>query len=706
MPTRPCSTDIEGSTDVGATGTDRGTALVRAAMRRQAHAWFQRLIWFVAALVLATSVGYLYGPTEDIGRLVAYRVIGAFLLLSLGWAAKRAPRSRGPDAYLIATVVFAAAAIELVVLASGGHQSPFYVGMIFLGLASAGFVPVRLAVHVLIFGLILALYVIPTALFDGAISNPKKFALATSCIMSGFLMLGILRWFLNRSLMHQLRLEIEFRDYGMHLERLVDERTRNHEATIETLRSEVERRAELESRILNAKNEWEETFNAIRDPITIYDENRKVVAANRAAREMFDLGRDLIPTSRPFGRPLNAAEFVDSADATESAESVDSADSAESVDSADAAKSTDSGPSCPTCRVFDMGEAGEFEYFEPNLSKHLAVTAFPRVDATGRAVGTIHVVRDLTDARKAEAERRTLESQLAYAQRMDSLGRIASGVAHDFNNILTAIVGAAEAARGDLGEHPIRGDLDVIIEAGHRAGALTQQLLTFGRKKHLAPAHINLGDIVSGMEGILSRLVGEQVSLHLLIEATREVIADARQIEQVILNLVVNARDAMPQGGRITVRVAEDSDSGVGSGAILTVQDTGEGIPADVRSKIFDPFFTTKPIGKGTGLGLATVYGIVTQHGGQIDVTSQEGCGALFTVRIPHAPGPEGLATFDNAGPVDAQNADATTAHPEVAHPGVVHPDVASPDVAHPDITAPNAAPPGTPPPDVARVGL
>ena len=108
------------------------------------------------------------------GRLVAYRVIGAFLLLSLGWAAKRAPRSASPDAYLIATVVFAAAAIELVVLASGGHQSPFYVGMIFLGLASAGFVPVRLAVHVLIFGLILALYVIPTALFDGAISNPQE----------------------------------------------------------------------------------------------------------------------------------------------------------------------------------------------------------------------------------------------------------------------------------------------------------------------------------------------------------------------------------------------------------------------------------------------------------------------------------------------------------------------------------------------------
>ncbi|MBK8012374.1 MAG: PAS domain-containing protein [Deltaproteobacteria bacterium] len=612
MPTGACSSDGNESVDVLAVEGERGTVRVQAAMRREARVWFQRVIWFVAALVLATSVGYWFGPTGDKERLVLYRVIGAFLLLSLGWTARRSPRSRGPEAYLIAATVFAAAAVELVVLASGGHQSPFYVGMILLGLGSGGFVPVRLRVHVLIFGLILAIYVGPTILLDGVIWDPQRFALSIAFIAAGFLMLGVLRWFLNRSLLHQLRLETEFRDYGMHLERLVDERTTRHEETIETLRREVERRAELESRILSAKNEWEETFNAIRDPITIYDEKRRIVAANRAAREMFALGRDLAPTSRPFGRPLDA---------------------------------DDSGRARATRGAFDLGDAGEFEIFEPDLGKHLAVTAFARVDEHGRTIGTVHVARDLTDAKKAEAERRALEEQLAHAQRMDSLGRIASGVAHDFNNILTAIVGAAEAARGDLGEHPIRADLDVIIEAGHRAGALTQQLLTFGRKKHFALARINLGEIASGMEGILSRLVGDHISLRISTECTHEVAADARQIEQVIMNLVVNARDAMPDGGEITVHVSDGESESTerwggsrqSSSVVLTVQDTGEGIPASIRSKIFDPFFTTKPTGKGTGLGLATVYGIVAQHGGTIEVASQEGHGALFTVRIPYA---------------------------------------------------------------------
>lgn len=241
-------------------------------------------------------------------------------------------------------------------------------------------------------------------------------------------------------------------------------------------------------------------------------------------------------------------------------------------------------------------------------------------------------------------ERRRLEEQLRQSQKREALGLLAAGVAHDFNNVLGVITGYSELVWAALpARSPLRPKVKEIAKAGDRAAALVRQLLTFSRKETVDPRLVDLDEIVTDLGGMLRRTIREDIQLvDVLASGTARVKADRGHIEQVILNLVVNARDAMPQGGRLVI---ETSTSGRGSHAgtatarnvVLSVSDTGIGMDAETRARVFEPFFTTKAAGKGTGLGLATVYGIVTRWGGQIDVASEPGRGTTFTVRFPAA---------------------------------------------------------------------
>ena len=249
-------------------------------------------------------------------------------------------------------------------------------------------------------------------------------------------------------------------------------------------------------------------------------------------------------------------------------------------------------------------------------------------------------VRDIT-------ERRTLEEQLRQSQKLEAIGRLAGGVAHDFNNILMSIMGAADLllmqlAPGDLA----RDEATEIKLSVNRGAGLTRQLLAFSRRQAVRPRRFALGDIVHGMDTMLRRLIGPEVEFEIICAPEPlMVVADSGQTEQVVLNLVVNARDAMPQGGRVTVRVEEievDEAAAValvegkaGRYARLSVADTGTGIDEQTRAKLFEPFFTTKEQGKGTGLGLSIVYGIVKQSGGYITVASEPGKGATFLIYLP-----------------------------------------------------------------------
>ena len=246
---------------------------------------------------------------------------------------------------------------------------------------------------------------------------------------------------------------------------------------------------------------------------------------------------------------------------------------------------------------------------------------------------------------KLIATRNQLEEQLRQAQKMEAIGRLAGGVAHDFNNLLTVILGYSGILRDCAEDEDAVEAVDQIEKAAGRAAALTTQLLAFSRKHVLRLHPVDLNSLISGMQEFLQRLIGEDISF--LVELDPQlpkVKADSGQIEQVIMNLAVNARDAMPAGGRLLISTraaavgkAEPEFVPVrkGSYAVLTVSDTGEGMDAATRARIFEPFFTTKASGKGTGLGLSTVFGVVEQSGGTITVSSEPGQGATFTIFLP-----------------------------------------------------------------------
>jgi PAS domain S-box-containing protein len=268
------------------------------------------------------------------------------------------------------------------------------------------------------------------------------------------------------------------------------------------------------------------------------------------------------------------------------------------------------------------------------------VTTATLKGSEGQDLGVAAILRDLTPVR-------ALEAQLRQAQKMEAVGRLAGGVAHDFNNLLTVITGRSQLLLLKLRpDHPLRRDVELIEETAHRAAALTSQLLAFSRKQVLQPRVLDVNEVVRGMETMLGRLIGEDIVLTTTLDrAAGYVRADPAQLEQMIANLVVNARDAMPLGGRLALEtrgvVLDErfarSHVGVRPGPYvrLIVRDTGVGMDAVTKAHLFEPFFTTKGPGKGTGLGLATVYGIVTQSGGAIRVESEPGQGATFTIDLP-----------------------------------------------------------------------
>jgi two-component system cell cycle sensor histidine kinase/response regulator CckA len=248
------------------------------------------------------------------------------------------------------------------------------------------------------------------------------------------------------------------------------------------------------------------------------------------------------------------------------------------------------------------------------------------VEEDGVPMGIVHS-RDITD-------RKHLEEQLRHGQKMEALGRLTGAIAHDFNNLLTIILGYAEALLDSEVTLPVRAELREIRRASSSAASLTRQLLVFSRRMPAVLEPMDVNRVIAELSPMLRRLLGKTVQLALALNARHPVVkADRGLLDQVLMNLLINGRDAMPDGGTMTIATRDDEDGRV----TLEVTDTGQGMPPDVQAKIFEPFFTTKDPGTGTGLGLATVYTIVTQAGGTIDVESAEGQGTTFRISLPLA---------------------------------------------------------------------
>jgi PAS domain S-box-containing protein len=299
-------------------------------------------------------------------------------------------------------------------------------------------------------------------------------------------------------------------------------------------------------------------------------------------------------------------------------------------------------------RVLAAGEAIEGEEEMPSadgLRTYILIEA-PLTDADGRVYALCGISTEITARKRAEEALRRSEEQLRQAQKMEAIGNLAGGIAHDFNNLLSVILGYSSLLLPSMGpDDKRRAGVEQIDRAGMRAAALTQQLLAFSRKQLLQPRIINLNDILADVEPLLRRLIGENIEL--TVRGSRElgcVRADPSRMEQILMNLAVNSRDAMPRGGKLLIETANvdlDRDHAAQLGAepgayvMLAVTDNGIGMDRATQARIFEPFFTTKEVGKGTGLGLATVFGIMQQSGGNIKVDSEPGIGTTFSVYLP-----------------------------------------------------------------------
>ena len=387
----------------------------------------------------------------------------------------------------------------------------------------------------------------------------------------------------------------------------LEEKVRELERTLEERNRAEEKLRERETFIRNILNSVDEGF-------IVVDRQYRIVSANRAFCGLMKLPEDQV-----VGRPC----YEVSHHATRPCFEI--------------------GEDCAVKRTFETGTSHSVTHThadEFGAKQYVEIKSYPITDVSGKVVSAIETISDITEKRK-------LGEQLQQAQKMEAVGTLAGGVAHDFNNILTAIIGYGNIVKMKMGpDDPQRASIDQILAASERAAHLIQGLLAFSRKQIINPKPVEVNSIIQNVEKLLRRLIGEDLELSTLLSGNDLMImADPGQIEQVLMNLATNARDAMPDGGILTVTTEEcdlKEDFGAihgigkpGRYAVIAVSDTGYGMEAETQEKIFEPFFTTKEPGKGTGLGLAIVYGIVKQHNGFINVYSEPAKGTMFKIYFP-----------------------------------------------------------------------
>ncbi len=531
---------------------------------------------------------------EKVGLFAVYRSAAAIITLFLATFAKfkkNISYRLSLFVLLLATVV-TATMIELMILQFGGHQSLYYAGFMILMIFVFGFLPVSIKITLLINCTIYLIYILPILIFDN-ITESRIFISNNIFLMAAAF--GSLAWrYINQNLIiNKLSLQFALEEqkkhleiYSLQLQSMVDDRTKE----------------------LSKSNKWHQAlFENATDGIVVLDRNGIIVNANERACEMHGFSKEAL-----VGSHSSLLEVDENRSAA--AERLQKLLQGESL----------------------VYEAVHFKKNGSRISLEVSSRAIPIHDE----VFIQSFQRDITEKKK-------IQEHLFQSQKMDSIGMLAGGIAHDFNNVLTAILGYTDLIRRDVGANEkVLGRLSVIENAARKAGRMVAQLLGFSRKSEIELVPFNINDVVNDTIKLLERVIDKRIVVRLqLAEHLPMVNGDMNKIEQVMMNFIVNARDAMPYGGIITVTsTAIDAHPGVagvppyipaGRYVVLSVADTGVGIPEEIQRKIFEPFYTTKERGKGTGLGLAMVYGVVTEHKGFVTVQSKVNQGSTFTVYLP-----------------------------------------------------------------------
>ena len=546
--------------------------------------------------VALCSLDYFVTP-ENFSKFFVYRTFTALLTIIIYAFLRLTQEGRFVNVFVLLSSVITAIMIEIMILSFGGHSSPYYAGMILLLVFMLGFLPISVEMALLNNLLVYIIYLVPILMLD-TISNTKMFInnnvflLATLSGSVGW------RYFNQKLLIEKLSLEYDLskekeqlEQYSTGLEDLVEQRTKE---------------------LAVSEQKFRGLFDNASDGVAVFDSNGIIVNVNRKFCEMHGF-----PMESLIGTNIRVLD-------------------------ADKSEMEKQGR---IRRLLD----GESVIYEAKHYRKDGETILLEISAKGLHIdGTVYIQafhRDISDKKR-------LQEQLFQSQKMESIGMLAGGLAHDFNNILSAIVGHIELLTdNDRLDADARRHLNVIESSARRAGQMIAKLLKFARKGSLDFQPIDLNSVVRDTAELMSKSLSHRnIEARLELDDTiPHLVGDANQMEQVIMNLMVNAADAMPEGGTVKVKTAAKTFGReasqihplltMGPYVILSVTDSGIGIAAGIQNKIFDPFFTTKEQGKGTGLGLAMVYGIVKDHKGAVTVASQVGKWTTFQVYIPSVPG-------------------------------------------------------------------
>jgi two-component system cell cycle sensor histidine kinase/response regulator CckA len=549
------------------------------------------LLFYGAATFLLLGILDFFVTPENFKLFLLYRAAASSFLFLLSYVLKLNQNKLFHTTVIIAGVFATAAALELMILSFGGHQSTYYAGMIIALIFIFGFVPISPKATLLLAFSAYAIYLLPILFLDkitnvGVFINNNTFLLSAIIIGLAWRYVNYNLLVKNLSLQYDLEQQKkELESYSTQLEELVRERTKK----------------------LNESELWHRSlFDNATDGIVVLGRDGTILNINERAADMHGFAADSL-----LGANIKLLESDQ-----------------------DAAAVADR-----------LGKvmAGESIVYETTHKRRDGAPLHLEISSKAIMIGDVLYIqsfyRDIT-------EKKRIQAHLMQAQKMESLGALVGGIAHDFNNVLTAIVGHATVAgfEPNLSDKAKR-SLQTIQDAGHKAAGVISKLLGFARKSEYAMLPLNVNDVIYDTVKLLEHSLGS-VSLQIELDSKLPVISgDVNQLNQVVMNLLVNARDAMPRGGRITIStsrtvVAKDSPNVPpyvvpGDYVEVRIADTGVGIPDEVIQKIFEPFYTTKERGKGTGLGLSMVYGTIKEHQGYIVVLSSVGVGSTFVLYLP-----------------------------------------------------------------------